>query len=163
MTKEPEFSVVIPPNTLKQKAERPGGITRNQAAELAAAVVTQAAAEYRAISLADIDEVDALLPACLTRGGEAVEHRRRLYRKAHDLWSLGETFGYPLVTEIADSLCRYLGPTMEADTLDGPVVMLHAQALRLVIGQGITGSGRRAEHEMVDGLRRAVAKALGRS
>lgn len=160
MSKPPDFTIVIPPNTLRMKAERPGGVTRSQAAESARAVIARSAKEYRRISLQDVDELDALEPALFSPDGTAARSRQTFYRKAHQLWALGDTFDYPLVTAIADSLCFYLGKLGETGGVERSIILLHLQSLRLIIGQGIQGDGGPVERQMVAGLRQATAKAL---
>lgn len=160
MTKKPDFTIVIPPNTLRMKAERPGGVTRTQAAESARAVIARSAKEYRRISLQDVDELDALVPSLFAQDGTATPSRQTVYKKAHQLWALGDTFDYPLVTSIADSLCFYLGKLGETGAIERSIILLHLQSLRLIIGQGIQGDGGPAEQQMVAGLRQATAKAL---
>ena len=162
MTKGPGFTIIVPPNTLKLKAERPGGITRGQAAEIAASAIAHAASEYRAISLRDVEDLESLAADLWRAGSDDAAPRRLLYRKAHDLWSLGDTFGYPLVTEVSGGLCAYVGAVGESDRLDRAVVTLHIQALRMIVGGRMTGAGDAAVRDMVDGLSRAVAKVVGR-
>jgi chemotaxis protein histidine kinase CheA len=73
---------------------------------------------------------------------------------AHDLKGLGATYGYPLVTEIAASLCR-LTETDEGKAVvmgDPTLARAHVDALRAVVRDGI----RSQEHPVGAALRQTL-------
>lgn len=73
---------------------------------------------------------------------------------AHDLKGLGATYGYPLVTEIAASLCR-LTETDEGKAVvmgDPTLARAHVDALRAVVRGGI----RSQEHPVGSALRQTL-------
>jgi len=65
-------------------------------------------------------------PAC--RGDK--EARERFYTLAHDMRGLAGTFGYAIVGQFADSLCRYVEHSGDGDWNDGTVVNFHVDAIR---------------------------------
>ena len=56
--------------------------------------------------------------------GYSAETGENLYFRAHDLKGLGSTYGYPLVTRIAGSLCRLIDDP--ATRLNAPLFLLDA-------------------------------------
>jgi hypothetical protein len=56
--------------------------------------------------------------------GYTAETAENLYFRAHDLKGLGATYGYPVVTEIAGSLCRLIDEP--ATRLKAPLFLLDA-------------------------------------
>lgn len=87
--------------------------------------------------------------------GEAASACRVL---AHDLSGLGDTFGFPLVTSLCRSLCRFL--TLRGDALEGAhgVIAAHMDALRLVAAGQVRGDGGPVGREITEELARAVRK-----
>ena len=81
---------------------------------------------------------------------------------AHELRGQGGTFGYPLVTEIAGSLFRFLDERRDGTLGDRAleVLELHADALRVVIEANLKGSPDKLARNLVDGLAEASARVL---
>ena len=79
---------------------------------------------------------------------------------AHDLKGLGATYGYPLVTQIAASLCR-LTETDEGKavvTRDPTLARAHVDALRAVVRGGI----RSHDHPVGAALRQTLEGEVAR-
>jgi hypothetical protein len=64
------------------------------------------------------------------------QHLDDLYACAHELKGMGGNFGYPVVTEIAALLCKYI---QQHDPADIRVVGLHVDSLRLVFDHNLSG------------------------
>lgn len=77
---------------------------------------------------------------------------------AHDLAGLGDTFGFPLVTSLCRSLCRFL--KLRGDALAGAhgVIAVHMDALRLIAADRVRGDGGQVGREITEELARAVLK-----
>jgi hypothetical protein len=76
-------------------------------------------------------ELDKLNAAreCIRADGYTADTAECMFGRALDLKGLGETCGYPVVTEIADSLCRLIGdPTKR---LSVPLFLLDAHISRI--------------------------------
>ena len=56
-----------------------------------------------------------------------------LHRAAHDLKGLGQTYGFPTVSVIADTLCKAIIQALENGTLPHELVNAHVDALRAVV------------------------------
>lgn len=99
-----------------------------------------------------------------SRGGPP-DRLKPLYRVAHDIRGLGGAVGYPLLTEIAGSLCLLLdrilkdGEQARVTPLRKAAIAMHVRELRQVEGQGRTGSGGEAGARLVAGLRAVTEKA----
>jgi hypothetical protein len=97
---------------------------------------------------ADVDRLHAGLEAL--RGDAAdVAARRVLFSTAHDIKGQGATFGYPLLSEIGQRLCRLLE---EAGPLDVERVAAHVTALAGVLAGRLTGDGGGAGREWLASL-----------
>ena len=154
--KDSDFKIIVPPETMKIKAERPGGKTRAQALEAAGSVVEQSRTSYLETLRADVDGLEATADRLLADAFNRPAHYDALYRKAHDVWGAGSTFDYHLVTAIGSILCDYLEHLEAPSALNRTVIKLHADALRAVIARDVRGFGTQDERELVIGLRKVV-------
>jgi hypothetical protein len=73
--------------------------------------------------------------------------------RVHELKSLGETYGFPLVTQIAESLCRLIED--EETRLSAPLFLIdaHIDAMSAAVRDGVRSDD--------DPLGRALVTALG--
>jgi HPt (histidine-containing phosphotransfer) domain-containing protein len=107
---------------------------------------------YLAWAVADLERLDA---ACRARAPA----REELYRLAHDMKGQGGTVGYPLISAIGASLCRFLEgrPTLDRAAL--AVARRHVDALRTVIASRLSGDGGARGAELIQRLASSVAEA----
>ncbi len=91
----------------------------------------------------------------------AAEIAQRIYRVAHNIKGQGSSFDYPLATEIAAELCRFLhqlaaqaGKVSERDLA---VISGHGAALDAIARNKVTGSGGELGQRILTRLRGFVA------
>jgi hypothetical protein len=83
-----------------------------------------------------------------------------VFQVSHDIKGQGGSFGYDLMTAIANELCRLIE---KADTItDSEVeaVKIHIDSLKLVIGEDMKGQGGKAGEKMLAGLQQVCDKLL---
>ncbi|MBI1261076.1 MAG: hypothetical protein GC184_05075 [Rhizobiales bacterium] len=54
----------------------------------------------------------------------------RLYDIAHDMRGLAGTFGHPMISRFANSLCTYIEGTVSSERLDGTILRFHIEAMQ---------------------------------
>ena len=74
-------------------------------------------------------------------GNDRLETARDLYAAGHDLKGQAATFGYELVTEVADLLCEVLHPGEMVEVAEAELVDKHISALLNLIDQDFQGTG----------------------
>ena len=85
---------------------------------------------------------DTYLQACAATGGDREKIvRETLFRIVHDMKGQGATFGYDLVTDIGNHLCRYIERQDKFDAPQMEAVETHIKALRQIIDSNLTGDG----------------------
>lgn len=130
---EPKTGQMIPAsNSLKLKAGgRFGGIDPAALAKAEAALkgLSENFDQWMADELAKLDAARARIHA----EGYNAETAENLYFRAHDLKGLGATYGYPIVTSIAASLCRLTDDP--ATRLRAPLFLLdaHIDAIKATV------------------------------
>jgi hypothetical protein len=118
-------------NALRLKVGRVGGIDPIALAK-AEVAMKDLANNFDRWMQDELDKLDTARSAIRDIGYTA-ETAERLYSRAHDLKGLGDTYGYPLVTSVAGSLCRLIqdpGKRMEA-----PLFLLdaHIASIKAVV------------------------------
>ena len=123
MSQQTQGQMIPVSNTLKLKiGGRFGGIDPAALAKAEAALkgLSNNFDQWMADELSKLDAARARI----TAEGFTAETGENLYFRGHDLKGLGSTYGYPLVTRIAGSLCRLID---DPDTrLTAPVFLLEA-------------------------------------
>jgi hypothetical protein len=88
-------------------------------------------------------------------------HMAALYAGTHELKGMGGNFGYPIVTDIASLLCKYLQDQEEPDMR---VITLHVDSLKLVFDHNLGGDGGEEGRILVERLAKLEDKAaMGKS
>lgn len=74
----------------------------------------------------------------------------RLFTIAHDMKGQAATFGYPLVTELGNRLCRLIEAEPAPDLSALPHLVRLADAMAQVIAERLDGDGGEAGRRMLD-------------
>jgi chemotaxis protein histidine kinase CheA len=128
----------------------------------AQAAVDDLAKGYTTWARADVDRARNALEAALGDPAQRAKHVEELFRVAHDLKGQGASFGYPLVTKIADSLCKLTRDRKLAYQdrhLD--LVRSHLDAAQLVLTKEIKGEGGQVGADLTAKLKTRVDEILG--
>jgi len=134
-----EGEMITPPDTLRKKVGgRMGAASEAMIATAEAAIADLSDNFDQWIN----DEMDKLETARKTVNEEGIngDAGQRLFNASHDLKGLGTTYGYPLVSEIADSLCTI---TLEKDVrAQAPMKLVnaHVDSIRALINGHIKTS-----------------------
>jgi chemotaxis protein histidine kinase CheA len=106
----------------------------------------------------DLKRLDAAI-AAVTDGHNA-DALREVYGVAHDIKGQGSTFGYHLVTDIGQLLCRYTERAIEHKKVDRAVIDAHVEALRTVVDNRIQGAAGELGREILDALKGVAEKSF---
>jgi hypothetical protein len=85
-------------------------------------------------------------------------HIKRIASIAADIKSLGSTFGYPLMTQIGESLRDYCNDLLTPSSEQLTVIRAHIDAMRAVVKGRISGGGGKIGVQLMRTLVRAVEK-----
>lgn len=99
----------------------------------------------------DLARLDAAI-AGVTDGHNAAA-LRDVYGVSHDIKGQGSTFGYHLITEIGQLLCRYTERAIERKKVDRAVIDAHVEAMRTVVDNRIQGPAGELGREIIDALK----------
>lgn len=154
--------VIIPPVSLADRVVKDSGPDlRTIIADVEAGIETMKQ-DYDAELAADLAVLDGALAEFKATSGEVrADAAAALYRAAHDMRGLAGSFGYPLLTGIASSLCAFIDRTDDDLAPHIQVVELHLGAMHAVVANKVTGGGGKQGRALLESISALVTKALG--
>ncbi len=120
--------------------------------------VKNLAAAYLDIAAREIRELSNTIQMARMHPEKYAEYNASIYKQAHDVKSGGGSYGFPLISRIAESLCwltEGMGPPGE---LDFSLMKFHIDALIIVVRKKIKGHGGEVGMLLAEGLEVVVAK-----
>jgi chemotaxis protein histidine kinase CheA len=69
--------------------------------------------------------------------GRNEENMEALYHRAHDLKGLGATYGFPIISQIAGTLCRLIDSADRRMSAPMSLVAVHVEAIKAAARNGI--------------------------
>lgn len=156
------YEVIDPPDTLKDKVTYSSTGVDLSMLEKAEQVIASLQGSYLEWVQEDLVKLQALYERAVAEPDERKTILKEVFRVAHDIKGQGGSFGYDLMTTVGNHLCRFVEAQDEAGDADMEVIKLHLDAMRLIIGQRLEGSGGAQGERIVGGLQAVIAKKIGR-
>ena len=91
-----------------------------------------------------------------------VETLCNIYRAAHDLKGHGTTFGFPLISIIATSLCTLTDDTAYGLPMPANLIEAHIDAIQAIVRDDIRDTSDKKATELAKELEDQVAEFLGK-
>ena len=111
--------------------------------EKAEEVIRKLSGTYPDAALKELQEAQDVLDAgkALPKDKRGEEYQTTLFRLIHNLKGQGGTFGYPLITEIGNHLCRYIEQQESFEDKQNTCIQKHLTILKTIIENRLTGDG----------------------
>src|SRR5690606_9549685 len=90
--------------------------------------------------------------------GVSPETMESLYLRAHDLKGLGATYGFPLITRIAGSLCKLIDDKEKRLVAPLPLIDAHIDAVKAAVRDDIKTDDHPVGQALIQELERRVAE-----
>ena len=146
------------PNELAKKVPVTGGKDPAKAFKEAEDIVKKMASEYVDKLGEDIRDIKILSREYgASHSAEALDD---IFKLVHNMRGQGATFGFPLITEIGRSFCRYVRELPAQKDVKPAIVDQHLKALQVVYEQSIKGGGDSVSQEVVRALATIVDREL---
>ncbi len=127
-----KVEIIQVPNALRAKVGgRFGALDKSAiaAAEAALEDLSDQFGNWLAEEVQKLEEVYADIKA----SGTTEENMKQLYNRCHDLKGQGTTYGYPLITRIAGSICKLLDEPDGRTNAPRLLVDAHLDAIRAIV------------------------------
>ena len=161
MSEQNSGQIIQAPNTLRLKV---GGAGRLGALDPAAIAKAEAALKSLSGNFSQWlnDEIAKLEAARQTIRAEGVTPQtiEALYLRAHDLKGLGTTYGYPLITRIAASLCTLTDDADKRARTPMALVDAHIDAIGAAVREDMKDERHPVGGALADALEAQVAQSL---
>lgn len=156
------YQLITPPNLLKDKVRKTDGPGIDpELLKRAEAAVDGLKDEFEAQVLAEAGRINELAQSLADDRSKAEEVSRQVYLIGHEVAGQGATYGYDLVTQIGNSLCRYIDRLGWPGETSDEVLRAHADAIRAVVGNKVNGTGGAVGESLVAGLNELVDRMSG--
>ncbi len=152
-----DVEIIANPNPIPYKA-KPLGKTADDMLKAADQRVGNLKNEFGSILRRDADAIVECFRKAQAEPAKRDVHMQDGRKLAHELRGQGTTFGYPLITEICDSYCKFLDLVKTVDDSRMPLMKSHIDALRAVVGADIKGDGGAVGRELTQTLRQIREK-----
>lgn len=154
-----ELEIINPPNTLRSKVREGGpGAVDLETLERAESVIAAMADSYLEWVQEDLVKIEAAYNVLKDASGEGNAEAEKIFQIAHDIKGQGGSFGYDLMTVIANELCRLIERQETFGAAEAQAIKVHIDAMKLVIQNQMKGDGGANGQALVDGIRRVGDK-----
>ena len=157
-----DVQFIRPLNTLR-KAKIGDGPAELDTAALARAdaVVAEMTQHDSEWAKEDLARMQAAIDTIRNNPAEQGDALGRLHTISLDMKGQGATFGYRLITEIGDSLNKFVTDLQETSEFDLRVIVSHMESMKVVMADEIRGDGGPVGRELLRELHRLKEKAAG--
>ncbi len=157
-----DVQFIRPLNTLR-KAKIGAGPAKLDPAALARAdaVVADMTGTYSEWVKEDLAGMQAAIDTLRNNPAEQRDALGRLRTISLDIKGQGATFGYGLITEIGDSLNKFVMDLQKTSEFDLKVIVSHMESMQVVMADEIRDDGGPAGRELLRELHRLKEKAAG--
>ena len=136
-----------PQKHISQKVRR-GGPSMEEAILRAVNAAEDLIGQYQGWAVDDLEKLWQSFVATSREGRADPVRLMELYNMTHEARGQGGSFGFPLISVIGDSLCKYLEgrPRLKARDLD--VIKIHILAMKAVFRQSLKGNQQGLDKEL---------------
>jgi hypothetical protein len=115
--------------------------------------------DYLTWAAQDIERIERLCTEAMALPEQERGHAlRELFVAVHGMKGQGGSFGYPLITAIADSFSRFVEGRGGWGHREMEVITVHIAAIQMVIGEHLAGDGGAAGEQLLNGLHQVLEK-----
>ena len=132
-------TLVRPPRHISEKVPRKGGPTPAAAILKALNASTQLTEGYQGWAIDDLEDLWRQFQKTASNGKSDVGQIEALFNMAHEIRGQGGSFGFPIISTIGDSLCKFLDKRQVLSKIDLDIVRIHIFAMKAVFRQNLKG------------------------
>jgi HPt (histidine-containing phosphotransfer) domain-containing protein len=127
-----DHEVIVPENKLRKAiSNKPTRPSEDDPVARAEQALADLSGEFSAWMDEECERLDKARRG-VTSGGFGKANKEALFHAAHDIKGEAATFGYPAVASAADSLCRLIEHTPDANRIPIKLVDQHVDAVRAI-------------------------------
>ena len=129
----------------------------------AKAAVASLGAQFVTFVADDVAKLGQCMQDARTDRDARLQHIQSIFHIAHNLKGQGASFGYHLITEVADRLCYRTRDVTDIDDKALEAIGFHVRAIQVIIDGEITGMGGEKGQMLLDKLSALPAPKINTS
>jgi HPt (histidine-containing phosphotransfer) domain-containing protein len=154
-----DHEVITPPNKLQGAVGR--AVDGDDPVARAEAALAQLSSEFTDWMHDECEQLDGARRNVRQNGLTALP-REALFRAAHDIKGQAATLGFPLVAEVAGSLCRLIEEAHDPRSIPLDLIDQHVDAVRAIIREHSLPNAEAIAERLTDTLRQVCEDFLAR-
>jgi HPt (histidine-containing phosphotransfer) domain-containing protein len=147
-----DHEVIVPPNKLRQFAKTAAPGDTDDPVARAEAALAELSSEFSVWMDTECERLDEARRS-VQKAGFNAKTREALFHAAHDIKGEAATFGYPMVANVADSLCRLIEHTPEMKRIPLKLIDQHVDAVKAIIREHAAPNAEAVATKLTTGLR----------
>lgn len=155
---KPKVEFIENPNPLRSKVKVKAGADPSELIAQANEAVGKLSAEFETIFAESVAALASAMSEVRQTGMTREQGLVRMRRLLHDLRGQAGTFGYPLVSQVGDSACKFIDLSESTSETEVGVLSMHIDALKAINQAKIKGDGGPIGQELMNGLRKVILK-----
>jgi len=136
-------TLIQPPRHIAEKVPKSGGPTPEQAIMRALNAAEDLIEGYQGWAVDDLEDLWRRFQEVAHESEFNHEHVQQLFDVSHEIRGQGGTFGFPLISVIGDSLCKFLDGRSSMNQPELEVIRVHILAMKAVFRQGLKGDQKK--------------------
>ena len=154
-----DHDVITPPNKLSGAVGR--AATGEDPVARAEAALARLSSEFTQWMEHECEQLD-MARTRVRELGMTAQERGALFRAAHDIRGQAVTFGFPLVADVANSLCRLIEETRDPRRIPSALVDQHVDAVRAIVREHARPHAHAVAEKLTASLQEVSAEFLRR-
>lgn len=155
---KPKVEFIDNPNPLRSKVKVKAGADAAALIAQAEDSVQKLGGEFETIFTDSVLTLASAMTEVRQTGMTREHGLTRMRRLLHDLRGQAGTFGYPLVSQVGDSACKFIDLSEDIGNTEVEVLGMHIDALKAISQAKIKGDGGPVGRELMSGLRKVILK-----
>lgn len=154
-----DISIIRPPRHISRKVPKSGGPTPEQAIMLALNAAGDLTDDYQGWAVDDLGDLWQKFQSLSADREVSKKEMTEMFDVAHEIRGQGGSFGFPLITAVADSLCKFIEGRRQLSPPEMDVIKVHILAMKAVFHQQLKGEQPElSEHltELLQALRNKI-------
>ena len=157
-----DYQLITPPNLLKAKVGNGGaGGIDPDLVKHAESVIGTMGDEFAGSVELETARIMKLAMDLEADPAKAPKIQTKIRRISHDLRGQGATYGYDIISDVAECLYTYTDSLASSADLNADVLRAHADAMRAVVKNEVKGDGGEVGLDLVKSLEALVARMTG--
>lgn len=154
-----KVSIIRPPRHISRKVPKSGGPSPEKAIMLALNAAGDLTNEYQGWAVDDLGDLWQKYQKLAAEGEVTSNEIAEMFDVAHEIRGQGGSFGFSLISVIADSLCKFIEGRSQLSVAEMDVIKVHILAMKAVFHQQLEGEQKElSEHltELLQALRNKI-------